>query len=183
MISPIAFVKRLDFKQSLTGVVGDKQYQAEIENLLKETRKIAPKNKEAHLSNVDLEVKETKAGKGLGLYPKSDLQPGDVLGVYGGLITRAVGEMPDETAYYFTVGAQAKDKQIRLLWDDYVIDGQFYHNNLSFVNHSETPNLVIESVVDGFPYVVFVVGEKVIAAGEELSIDYGPNYYYTWGKE
>uniref|UniRef100_A0A183C459 Histone-lysine N-methyltransferase n=1 Tax=Globodera pallida TaxID=36090 RepID=A0A183C459_GLOPA len=52
------------------------------------------------------------------------------------------------------------------------IDAQFYGNDMRFVNHSCSPNCVIQQIQSGFDVHLVLVAKKDISVGEELSFDY-----------
>uniref|UniRef100_A0A914GXP3 Histone-lysine N-methyltransferase n=1 Tax=Globodera rostochiensis TaxID=31243 RepID=A0A914GXP3_GLORO len=52
------------------------------------------------------------------------------------------------------------------------IDAQFYGNDMRFVNHSCSPNCMIQQIQSGFDVHLVLVAKKDISVGEELSFDY-----------
>ena len=68
----------------------------------------------------------------------------------------------------------------------YVIDGSDKQSLMSIVNHSRTPNVIVDyhfHMVDDKPqcHIVFIA-KRYIHEGEELFIDYGDEYW-NWAKQ
>lgn len=66
-------------------------------------------------------------------------------------------------------------KYLFTLSDDIVIDGKARTNTARYINHSCRPNCEAES--DEAEEKIRILARRKIAAGEELSIDYGKEYW------
>jgi SET domain-containing protein len=107
----------------------------------------------------DLKVKRSSAG--LGLFAMQDIPKGACVIEYtGNLITQAQYEQSN-SLYMFDVGK---------VW---VIDGSPRWNTARYINHSCLPNCY----VDQRGLRVFIVSKRAIKAGEELSYNYGKEYF------
>ena len=107
---------------------------------------------------------------GTGVFAAEDIGPGEEIIYYGGKVVTheesvALGDVDDGHTFLFTLNEQ------------YVIEGGIDGNEARWINHSCEPNceaLIVESE-DGDPSKDRVVIEALqpIAAGEELTYDYG----------
>jgi hypothetical protein len=109
---------------------------------------------------------------GTGVRSCVDIRPETQVGCYLGCI-RKTGEAP--WVYAFEYGLNG-----------YVIDGSDKRSIMSYVNHSEFPNLDIEYVfhiVNGKKQIHIVFkANKYINAGEQLFINYGDDYWKYFNK-
>ena len=98
---------------------------------------------------------------GLGLYSRMSIEAGEFVIEYTGtkIPTKIADELP--TKYLFEID------------DEWTIDGSSRTNIARYVNHSCAPNCEAD-VRDGRIYFEAV---RDIEAGEELSIDYGEEYF------
>jgi uncharacterized protein len=102
-------------------------------------------------------------GKGIGLFAAIDYKPGDFIIEYVGKPIST--ELADTltTRYLFD------------LENGTTIDGSPRHNTARYINHSCDPNCEVEA--DQKQNRLFIMACEPIKAGEELSIDYGDEYY------
>ncbi|HBD24819.1 MAG: SET domain-containing protein-lysine N-methyltransferase [Candidatus Zambryskibacteria bacterium RIFOXYD1_FULL_40_13] len=110
------------------------------------------------VGNFALKVRKSFAGKGLftlGFIPK------------GSCILEYTGKMVEEKDHY-------KDTKY-LFWTDKktMIDGNVPSNIARFINHSCRPNCE----ADGPKGRVYIISTKVIKPSEELTYDYGREYF------
>jgi SET domain-containing protein len=106
-------------------------------------------------------VEESKPGVGKGLFAAVDIAKGDFIMEYvGNKIPTAVADDMD-SAYLFEID------------EDWTIDGPTEINTAGFINHACDPNVEAE-IEDGK---IMITAIKDIKKGEELSIDYGEEYF------
>jgi len=106
-----------------------------------------------------LKVARSKTGKGL--FAQEPIPRGACIIEY---IGRAVG-----------LEEMARDAGKYLFWvsDFAMINGNIKENTARYINHSCAPNCE----VDGPDGHIFVVARRAIKAGEELTYDYGDEYF------
>jgi SET domain-containing protein len=106
-------------------------------------------------------VKRSRPGRGLGLYTLDAVKKGAFVIEYIGrkIPTKYADELT--TRYLFEVD------------EEWTIDGSDRKNVARYINHSCDPNCETE-IVDGR---VIITAIRNIAAGEELSYDYGEEYF------
>jgi len=106
-------------------------------------------------------VKRTVAGSGLGLFTTQPIKKGSFVIEYTGkkIPTNIANEMT--TKYLFEI-----DK-------DWTIDGSARSNLARYINHSCDSNCEAEE--EGGRIMIYAF--RTIAAGEELTYDYGDEYY------
>lgn len=107
------------------------------------------------------EVKRSKPGAGLGLFAKELIKKGEFIIEYTGEIL--TGKASDEASgkYLFEVSSKK------------TIDGKGRENIARYINHSCRPNAEVE-IKKGR---VFIYAKKNIKPGEEISYDYGKEYF------
>lgn len=115
-------------------------------------RKFAP-------GNYDLAVKRSRTG--LGLYTLDPIEKGKCVVEYKGRVLTKAQEYASRSKYLFEV---TKTK---------TIDGQARSNTARYINHSCRPNCDIE-IWRGH---VYIMAKRRIKPGEELSYDYGVEYF------
>lgn len=109
----------------------------------------------------DFVVKRSSAG--LGLYANRDFKRGE-------LIIEYTGEKISE--------AEAQRRGGRYLFelnDEWTIDGKGRENTARYINHSCKPNCRPELTDDETQ--VFIYSKRAIKAGEELTYNYGKQYF------
>lgn len=109
-----------------------------------------------------LDVRPGRPGTGLGLFTKVPIEEGAFVVEYTGKLipTKEAEKMEDTHRYLFQIS------------DTWSIDGETEDNLARYVNHSCDPNCEAD-MVDG--HLAFFAARD-IEAGEELTIDYGPEY-------
>lgn len=106
-----------------------------------------------------LKVARSKTGRGL--FAQEDIPRGACIIEYIGRPLSLEEMARDEGKYYFWVS------------DFAMIDGNIKENTARYINHSCAPNCE----VDGPDGRIFVMARKNIKAGEELTYDYGDEYF------
>jgi hypothetical protein len=107
------------------------------------------------------EVKEGRPGTGLGLFARAPIKR-------GGFILEYTGERIDSKA--------ADDHPGKYLFeidDEWTVNGETETNTARYINHACDPNTEAE-IEEGR---IKIYATRNIAAGEELSIDYGEEYF------
>ena len=111
-------------------------------------------------ANTQLEVRETLA-TGRGLFACAPISSGDFIIEYTGKRITTLEADTHTGRYLFEVD------------DDWTLDGDTKDNLAKYINHSCEPNTEAE-VEDGH---VNMYAARDIQAGEELTIDYGDEYF------
>ena len=106
-------------------------------------------------------VKPSRSGMGDGLYADADISKGDFIVEYTGkkITTKAADAL--KTRYLFELD------------EDWTIDGETISNIARYINHSCEPNAEAEIHDDH----ILISAVKNIKAGEEITIDYGEEYF------
>jgi hypothetical protein len=107
------------------------------------------------------EIREAEPGKGFGLYAKKDFAFGEYLLDYTGkkIPTKVADKL--ETRYLFELDAK------------WTIDGEDESNTARYINHACDPN--VEAEIEGER--IMIHAARDIEKGEELTIDYGDEYF------
>ncbi len=114
---------------------------------------------------------------GYGVFLNEDVNEGTFIGEYTGKVRKLCRALPDPNAFCFHY--PTKFWSIRYT----VIDALHGGNSMRFVNHSDIPNLVPVCMVDrGIVHIVFVANRN-IEKGEQLTFDYGEDYWKNRTKE
>jgi SET domain-containing protein len=112
------------------------------------------------------EIKEGRPGTGLGLFANADIAKGDFVIEYTG--TKLPNKIADDmtTRYLFELN------------DKWTIDGEGESNTARYINHACMPNVEAEIEEDdaGEDH-INIYALRDIYAGEELTIDYGEEYF------
>ncbi len=106
----------------------------------------------------DLRVKRSSAG--LGLYAAENIPKGVTVIEYVGRVISKEEEYSSKSKYLFEVGKKT-------------IDGKPKWNKAGYINHSCRPNC--EPEIRGGR--VFIMSLRAIKTGEELTYDYGKDYF------
>lgn len=113
---------------------------------------------------------------GYGVLTNQPLKQWHCIGEYAGVVRRRSLLFPDLNDYCFMYPREW------VSWKALTIDSEKEGNFTRFINHSDTPNLESVGVFyNGFMRIVFRA-LRDIAAGEELSYDYGEVYWYHRNK-
>lgn len=108
---------------------------------------------------------------GYGLFAEEDLEPNAFIGEYTGQVRTLSRWRPDSNAYCIQYPTRF------LSWNYYIIDAFKDGNEMRFLNHSDEPNLQLACLVDrGLSHLVFFSNQKIFK-GEQLTFDYGPDYW------
>lgn len=106
-------------------------------------------------------VKRSGPGKGLGLFAQTSFEPGErIIEYIGEKLPTAVADTLS-TKYLFDLG------------NGFTIDGATRKNTARYINHSCDPNCEAEQQGER----IFIHALQHIEAGEELTFDYGDEYF------
>ncbi|MBL7045412.1 MAG: SET domain-containing protein [Parcubacteria group bacterium] len=108
-----------------------------------------------------LVVKRAQAGAGFGLYTTDAIKKRDFVIEYKGEIVPTATANERGTKYLFDISTRR------------VIDGSPRYNTARYINHSCRENC--ESEIDGSHVYIYAI--KNIKEGEELTYDYGKEYF------
>jgi len=108
------------------------------------------------------EVRNSRPGTGLGLFAKLPIQKGDFVLEYTG--TKLANAIADEHPgkYLFEID------------NEWTIDGETPNNTARYINHDCHPNVEAEISEDDK---ILIHALRNIAPHEELTIDYGDEYF------
>jgi SET domain-containing protein len=106
-----------------------------------------------------LKVKRSKAG--LGLFAAENIQKGKNIIEYVGIVRSSSDEEKDANKYIFNASSKVD------------IDGSPRYNTARYINHSCAPNA--ESIIKKGH--VWISSLRPIAEGEEITYDYGKEYF------
>lgn len=112
-----------------------------------------------HIPPTAYRVKKSRTG--LGLFATSPIEPGMYIEYIGARIPTKDADKKKGARYLFEVNTQ------------WTIDGSSRSNVARYINHSCDPNC--ESVMDGTR--IFIKAIRPIPSGEELTYDYGEEYF------
>lgn len=118
-------------------------------------------------------IREVSPAVGHGLFANRELQPGEIIGEYTGQLSDDWKLLRD--------GGEFNPYLLRYPFETrYAIDARRHGNETRFINHSsKNANAGRRHVFHGgIIQVVFVV-ERKIAKGEQILIDYGPDYWQS----
>jgi SET domain-containing protein len=106
-------------------------------------------------------VKEARPGTGFGLFATAPLKKGEFVLEYTGekIPTRIADE--SDSRYLFEID------------DEWTIEGSSLSNTARYINHSCRPN--VEAIIEDGHIMIYTT--RAIKAGEELTIDYGEEYF------
>lgn len=119
---------------------------------------------------------------GYGLFAGADLNPGDLLAEYAGVVQPGEDLVLDpdnavrppegfETDYTWDYpDAWYED----LLFE---VNGGKMGNELRYINHSFEANLAVEHTLINNRWVIFFVAQQFIKTGSQLTVDYGEEYW------
>ena len=108
---------------------------------------------------------------GYGLFADAEIEEGEFIGEYTGLVRQLSRFKPEPNDYCF----HYPNKWFSLHYR--VVDAQNEGNLMRFMNHSEIPNVQPYFVMDrGLPHIIFLANQK-IKKRTQLTFDYGKDYW------
>ncbi|MBI5345857.1 MAG: SET domain-containing protein-lysine N-methyltransferase [Chlamydiae bacterium] len=105
-----------------------------------------------------------------GLFANEDFAKNSFMGVYSGEIRKYNNRLDDKNAYCFEYSIAGSKTP-------FTIDAREKGSLIRFVNHSSTPNLSPIAVYSQEIVHIIFRTNKNVTKGEELTYDYGPNYW------
>jgi SET domain-containing protein len=146
--------------------------RAEFEDL---TARYGEALRNGRLARVDI---RPAGNVGWGLFAAEPLGEGDLVGEYTGVIQENSEAPPEELVDGHYLSDYAWN------YPDELPDGTEFEvnalregNELRFANHSADPNMAVDhTLVDGL-FVTFFRVVRAVAAGEQLTVDYGHEYW------
>ncbi len=116
-------------------------------------------------------IKYSGPNIGMGLFANEDLSKGSILGEYTGAITKWKFWNIESGDYRFQYPTRGTIKP------KYIIDAELGGNWTRLVNHSFDPNIEAVAIFSGGILRMLYVLFKSVKKGEELTIDYGLDYW------
>ncbi len=112
-------------------------------------------------TGADVEIKPSRREIGDGLFASADVMKGDFIAEYTGMkISTALADV-SKSRYLFEVNSE------------WTIDGETSSNIARYINHACKPNAEAEIHDDH----ILISATRDIKAGEEITIDYGEEYF------
>ncbi len=109
---------------------------------------------------------------GYGLYNNRELEEGEYIGEYTGLVRPLSQSKPDHNAYCLHYPTRFWSNQL------FAIDSANEGNCMRFSNHSDKPKMELECVLDRQGIIHFVLLAKCfLPRGTHLTFDYGASYW------
>lgn len=121
--------------------------------------------------NLPLVIKLLDASVGYGVFADKDLAKKTYIGEYTGTVRQVFIKHWKSTDYWFVYPLE----EICRVY--YAIDASKQGNITRFVNHSDEPNCEMTSVFAHGAYHIVLYTKRPIKAGEQLTYDYGPDYW------
>lgn len=114
----------------------------------------------------DLKVKRAQKGSGLGLFASCEIPKGECIAEYKGRQITEEEKYTSNSKYLFEINSKI------------TIDGTDRKNKARYINHSCKPNC--EVLINKSR--IFIFTTKKIKSGEEITYDYGEEYYNDYIK-
>jgi hypothetical protein len=113
---------------------------------------------------------------GYGAFAAEDIAKGQFIGEYTGVVRQLHRSTPNQNPYCFHYPTK--------LWsmNYFTIDSMEEGNLARFINHSSKPNLKPLCVVDRKLLHLIFVADRSIKQGEQLTLDYGSDYWLRRGE-
>lgn len=124
---------------------------------------------EGHTENVA--IKWIDQEMGYGLFAEGPIEKDTYIGQYAGVVRKIRRFAPEINGYCMHLPTR--------FWsfDYFVIDAEKAGNELRFANHSDEPNMRPFCVIDRNLVHIGFFAKRHIEAGEELTFDYGKDYW------
>ncbi|MCB1136684.1 MAG: SET domain-containing protein-lysine N-methyltransferase [Chlamydiia bacterium] len=118
-----------------------------------------------------VEVRWISQDIGRGLFALEAIEANQFVLCYSGELRRLYRSFPDQNDYCLHYPSRWEPFHV------WIVDAQERAGFGRYINHSDCPNLELESVVDRGLLFFFFLAKRPISAGEELTFDYGPNFW------
>lgn len=108
---------------------------------------------------------------GHGVFAEKTMKPREYIGEYTGLLIRHpyFAYSPNDYSFSYTTPSRLPSR--------FSINSLHYGNEMRFLNHSDTPNCEAVGVVHDGIMRIIIRTFKPVAKGEQLTYDYGPDYW------
>jgi uncharacterized protein len=128
-------------------------------------------------------VRQIDDSMGRGLFAEREIDQGEFIGEYTGLIQKASPCRPvkDSLGGYKTDYTWTYPERKGLF--SLEVNGRLNGNETRFINHSFTPNCSMEHTLVDNRWVLFLVALRSIAPEDQLSVDYGEEYWVGGHRE
>ncbi len=180
------YINHMDIPSELSELQDYKQsahYKADPQTIAELSEKYRKDIQEKKLAPMFIKFVSDKVG--YGIFALHDILSGDFIGVYAGDVRpmrAGIDQEPENVDYAWDYGTtkdcQTKDGQNeegkRL-----ILDGKYRSNDLRFINHACDPNTKAMYLVCDGQLSVCYVAQKDVAAGEQLTVSYGDDYWST----
>jgi len=119
---------------------------------------------------------------GFGAYTQKDLNKGDFIGEYTGSVDHISMSSDPTYAWHYPISHSKEAILQKTLFNEYCINASYFGNELQFVNdNKDSSNCDIEYIMTKNKAIHLIyVALKDIKAGEQLTVDYGDDY---WNKK
>ena len=124
-----------------------------------------------HQEIADIDIAWVDDAVGYGVFARKPLEPETFIGEYTGTVRCIDKKAPDLNAYCARYPTKLFSKGY------FVIDASNIGNEMRFVNHNDTPNLSAVYICDRNVLHLSFVAKEVIYPGDELTIDYGKDFW------
>ena len=118
-----------------------------------------------------ISVRYISNSMGAGLFATEMIPANSFIGEYCGVLRPGSSTRGNPSAYSLNYPSG----------DSHEVDSQDIGSMMRFCNHSDSPNCTFTSVWLDSVHVCVVVGEECIAAGTQLSVNYGESYWKGQG--
>lgn len=106
---------------------------------------------------------------GYGLFAEESFPLGTYIGYYTGVVRQWSLWKQNQNGYCFRYPSW--------FWPIFMIDALKEGNEMRFVNHSDTPNLEVLSQLEDGVFYLFFRTRTAVLKGEQLTLDYGKDYW------
>lgn len=119
----------------------------------------------------NLSIRWIDSGLGYGVFANESFEAGIYIGEFTGLVRQLHRVKPDQNEYCFHYPTRF------FSWVYMAIDALDYGNETRFINHSDAPNLEPRCLLHGNLLHVAFFTKRVISVGEELTYNYGKDFW------
>ncbi len=125
----------------------------------------------AHGAVADITIAWIDSILGYGAFANENMVQGTFVGVYTGVIRPVSRSAPELNEYCLHYPSKYWSRQV------FVIDAALGGNEIRFVNHSDTPNLSLECLLDRGLLHFFLRANQPICKGAHLTFNYGDAFW------
>ncbi|MCX5923371.1 MAG: SET domain-containing protein-lysine N-methyltransferase [Candidatus Dependentiae bacterium] len=144
-------------------------YKSDSKNILELSEKYRNDIQNKKLASMYISLISKKVGHGI--FATMFIKSGDFIGTYAGEVCS--GQALEDTEFAWDYGAMVPSG------DRLILDGKYRGNELRFINHAKDPNTrAVYLIADGKLHVCYIA-QKDIAAGQQLTVSYGDDYWTT----